>query len=122
MKIASEERRELLNIHFTEYFKPIIDKPLHKLYDNIIESAHTWDIYSTCILWLETWILLGFHEKITEYDFIRQFIDMLKHVVYANPNARPSIEYIEEEISKIFTNVPENTYMKFISEIVTPNH
>ena len=34
-----------------------------------------------------------------------QFIELIKSVVYVNPNARPSIEYIEQELNKQFYKV-----------------
>jgi hypothetical protein len=114
MKIASEERRELMRIQWTEYFKPIINNPLKSFYENLLQSAYTWDTYGMCILWLETMILLELHEKL-EYDFMRDFVSLLKTVIYANPAQRHSAEYLEKEITKIFMNVDQITYEKFIA-------
>lgn len=119
IKIASEERRKLLKIQFTQYFQPIIGKTLKLLYENIIESGKTWDIYSVGIIILDTFILLKLHENIQEYNFIREFIDVIKSVVYANPNARPSIEYIEQAITQIFSKVPTETYTKYMNESIS---
>ena len=119
-RIASEERRELIKIQLTQYFQPIIQKSLKSLYDNLIESAKTWDTYSMCILWLDTFILLELNEKMEEYNFIRDFIELMKSIVYANPNARPSIEYIENAIYEIFLQITNEKYQKFLSELVNP--
>jgi hypothetical protein len=118
MKIASEERRELLKIQLTQYFQPIIGKTLKLLYENVIESGRTWDIYSVGIVVLDTFILLELHENIQEYNFIREFIDVIKTVVYANPNARPSIEYIEQAIIQIFSKVPTKTYSQYTNQSI----
>jgi len=119
-RIASEERRELIKIQLTQYLQPIIKKSLKTLYENLIESAKTWDTYSMCILWLDTFILLELNEKIQEYNFIRDFTELMKTIVYANPNARPSIEYIENAIYEIFLQISNEKYQKFLSELVNP--
>jgi hypothetical protein len=117
-RIASEERRELIQIQLTQYFQPIIQKPFKTLYENLIESAKTWDTYSMCILWLDTFIFLELNKKMEEYNFIRDFIELMKTIVYANPNARPSIEYIENAIYEIFLQISNEKYQKFISDLV----
>lgn len=101
MKIASEERRELLKIQLTQYFQPIIGKSLKLLYENLIESARTWDLYGVSIIILETFIDLKLNKQM-DNEFVNKFIELIKSVVYVNPNARPSIEYIEQELNKCY--------------------
>ena len=103
-KIASEERRELLKIQLTQYFQPIIGKTYKLLYENLIESARTWDIYGLSIIILESFIDLKLNKQM-DNEFVNKFIELIKSVVYVNPNARPSIEYIEQELNKQFYKV-----------------
>ena len=119
MKIASEERRELLKIQLTQYFQPIIGKTLKLLYENVIESVRTWDLYSVGIILLDTFITLELNENIQEYNFIREFVELIKTIVYANPNARPSIEYIEQAIIQIFSKVPTENYSQYMNQSIT---
>jgi hypothetical protein len=120
-RLASEERRELLKIQLTQYFHPILQKPLNTMYENLIQSAKTWDTYSICILLLDTFILLELHENINQ-KFIRDFVELLKTIIYANPNARPSIEYLENALTEIFTHVPKEEYAKFTAnQMLQPN-
>jgi hypothetical protein len=57
VQIASEERRELLAIQFGTYFHPMINKTVKQLYENLIQTAKTWDVYGMCIHWLEKWLV-----------------------------------------------------------------
>jgi len=105
-KIASEERRELFKIQLTQYFNPIVGKPYKLLYENLIESARTWDLYGLSIIILETFIDLKLNKQM-DNEFVNKFIELIKSVVYVNPNARPSIEYIEQELNKLYTTAPK---------------
>jgi hypothetical protein len=79
------------------------------------KSALTWDVYSISILFVT---LLGNLEiDIENYDFMKQYREILHKTIFSDPRARPPIKTIIKEIESIFTSIKTEEYQSFLNSL-----
>jgi hypothetical protein len=80
------------------------------------KSAVTWDVYSIAILFVT--ILTNLQIDVANYDFMKQYIEILNETIFSDSTDRPPIKTIVEKIKTIFTSVNTETYQSFLNSLL----
>jgi hypothetical protein len=80
------------------------------------ENVFSWDVYSICILFVT--LLQELEIETSIYGFMKQYVDVLNKVIFSEPNNRPKIKDIVEEIERIFTTaINKEEYKLFLTSL-----
>ena len=94
----------------------ISNKPKNEMIDALKQNAFSWDVYSTCVLFVT--LLQEFEIETSIYGFMKQYVDVLNNVIFSEPNNRPQIKEIVEEIERIFTtSIKKEEYKLFLTSL-----
>jgi hypothetical protein len=87
-KFASSERRSQWQEELVEYFSKYENQNMQKIYDDLTQWSivKTWDVYAIAVM-----VLLNQGPE-------NKYIDVLNTIIYSMPDARPSIEYVENTL------------------------
>jgi hypothetical protein len=79
------------------------------------KSALTWDLYSISILFVT--LLMKLQIDIENYDFMKQYMNLLLRTIFSDPITRPPIKTIVEEIESIFRTIKKEEYKSFLNSL-----
>ena len=80
------------------------------------KSALTWDVYSIAILFVT--MLNNLQIDVENYDFMKQYMEILNETIFSDPTARPPIKTIVEKITAIFTSsIETDSYQSFLNSL-----
>ena len=80
----------------------------------------TWDVYSISILFLT--LLKQLQIDIENYDFMKQYVNLLNKTILSQPSDRPTIKAIVEEIQIIFSKITKEEYQSFLNSLREPEN
>ena len=102
---------------------------LNKIYTNTTDKTQqmldlkkyslTWDVYSISILFVI--LLRNLQIDIENYDFMKQYVDILNKTIFSDPRSRPPIKTIVEEIESIFKSIKKEEYQSFLNSLQKEN-
>ena len=94
----------------------ISNKPKNEIIDILKQNVFSWDVYSVCILFVT--LLQELEIDTSIYGFMKQYVDVLNKVIFSEPNNRPQIKEIVEEIERIFTtSINKEEYKLFLTNL-----
>jgi len=75
----------------------------------------TWDVYSISILF--TTLILKLQIDIDNYDFMKEYMNILLKTIFSDPISRPPIKTIVEKIESIFRSIKKEEYQSFLNSL-----
>ena len=94
----------------------ISNKPKNEIIETLKQNVLSWDVYSICILFVT--LLQELEIETSIYGFMKQYVDVLNNVIFSEPNNRPQIKEIVEEIERIFTtSIKKEEYKLFLTSL-----
>ena len=80
------------------------------------KTALTWDVYSIAILFVT--LLRNLQIDIENYEFMKQYMNILNETIFSDPITRPSIKTIVEKIKTIFSSISKDIYQSFLNSLL----
>lgn len=99
-KLGSIEKRQEYLTNVQNVYRMTSDHAT-PLWKQLIENADTWDLHAVCVMYLYIAIETKLIAEMERNKYIKKVIEILKSVVYAMPNSRPQIEYVEQMMKPI---------------------
>lgn len=101
-KMVSVEKRQEYLIQIQNYYENDAINA-EKLMKKCVENMSSWDVYSICIFYLYVAVETKLTNEMEKNEYIKDVINTLKSCLYAMPNARPQIEYLEQRLNPNYT-------------------